>query len=120
MSHLLGRPLSHRETANQVCALSELCALGTFGDRADNWTAFRARRSAATTQRTDVAVAGDGDQTGRRAFTFARAASRSANQSALISVYGADAAGSDSSGKIAATEHSGSQAPQSMHSAGSM
>ena len=51
---------------------------------------------------------------------MARAAALSLNQVALIGVYDAHPAGSDSSGKIALTGHSGSQAPQSMHSFGSM
>ena len=52
---------------------------------------------------------------GRRAPT-----SLSLNQRALSSVYFAHSAGTESSGKIALTGHSGSQAPQSMHSSGSM
>ena len=44
----------------------------------------------------------------------------SLNQVALIGVYCAHSAGRLSSGKIALTGHSGSHAPQSMHSFGSM
>ncbi len=59
-------------------------------------------------------------QTGLISLTLARAASLSLNQSALISVYATWSAGTESSGKMAAVGHSGSQAPQSMHSSGSM
>ena len=52
--------------------------------------------------------------------TAARAADLSVYQVASMVVNFAHSDGSDSSGKIAFTGHSGSQAPQSMHSFGSM
>src|SRR4051794_8889717 len=57
---------------------------------------------------------------GLAASTAARAAARSVYQVASTGVNVAHSAGSWSSGKIAFTGHSGSQAPQSMHSFGSM
>ena len=50
----------------------------------------------------------------------ARAAARSVYQVASMTVKFAHSAGTWSSGKMAFTGHSGSQAPQSMHSFGSM
>ena len=50
----------------------------------------------------------------------ARAESLSLYQRASSSAYCAHSDGSESSGKMALTGHSGSQAPQSMHSSGSM
>ena len=64
-----------------------------------------------------------GRAAGQRGFsssTAARAAALSVYQIASTAVYFAHSAGSDSSGKIALTGHSGSHAPQSMHSFGSM
>src|SRR5262249_20768092 len=57
---------------------------------------------------------------GRISLILVRAASLSLNHSTLISVYGFHSSGTSSSVKIASTGHSGSQAPQSMHSSGSM
>src|SRR5262249_49568102 len=55
---------------------------------------------------------------GRISLILARAASLSLNHCTLISVYGFHSSGTSSSVKIASTGHSGSQAPQSMHSSG--
>ena len=75
------------------------------------------RRAAPVGRRRFRRAGGSG---GLRASSMARAAALSVNQVALIGVYRTHSAGSDSSGKIALTGHSGSQAPQSMHSFGSM
>ena len=61
-----------------------------------------------------------GQASGFHSSIVARAESLSLNQRASSSVYCAHSAGSESSGKIALTGHSGSHAPQSMHSSGSM
>src|SRR3989337_4483663 len=61
-----------------------------------------------------------GRHAGLSSLTRARAASGSLNHFASSSVYSFHWSGTSSSAKIAVTGHTGSQAPQSMHSSGSM